>query len=110
MAQLSQSKADLEAAGAAIFAISNEEASDLKKMQERHQLENVTFLSDRDGQAAKLYSGTYPNETMSQPGTFVINKNKKVTYAYLNEDFRTRAPTDAVVMAVKAAAQETDSL
>jgi peroxiredoxin len=101
MAQLGQSKAELVKSGAAIFAISNEDGAALKKTQSQHKLDFITFLSDKKGEAAKKYAGTYPNQTMLQPATFVIGKDKKIVYSYVNEDFRLRAQTDAVIAALK---------
>ncbi len=103
MAQLGQSKEALKKSGAAIFAISNETSPDLKKMQDKHKLDFVTFLSDTTGKAGKLYPGLYEGKTLIKPGTYVIGKDRKVVYAYLNEDYRTRAQTDAVLEALKRA-------
>lgn len=103
MAQLGQSRDAIKKSGAAVFAISNETGPDLKKMQDKHGLDFVTFLSDTTGKAGKLYPGVYEGKTMIKPGTFVIGKSKKVVYAYLNEDYRTRAQTDAVLESLKKA-------
>jgi peroxiredoxin len=40
-----------------------------------------------------------------QPATFVIGKDRKIIYAYVNEDYRTRAATDEVVKAAREAAR-----
>jgi hypothetical protein len=104
-AQLGQSKAELEKAGAAVFALSDEGPEPLRQMRDRNQADSITFLSDAKGEAARKYAGTYPGKTTLKPATFVIDKNGKIVYAYLNEDYRTRAATDAVVAAVRKAAQ-----
>jgi len=103
MTQLGQSRTDFVKSGAAVFAISNEGGPDLKKMRDQHKLDFVTFLSDPKGVAAKQYTGVYPGQTTIKPGTFVIRKDGKVAYAYLNEDYRTRAATDAVLAALREA-------
>ena len=95
MAQLGQSRE----------AFQKEDAGAQKQMRERNKVEFITFLSDKQGVAAKKYAGVYPGKTTLQPGTFVIGKDKKIVYAYLNEDYRTRAPTDAVIEAVRKAAK-----
>ena len=105
MAQLGQSKEAFQKSGAAVFAISNEEAPALKAMREQSKLDWVTFLSDKSGAAAKKYAGVYSGQTMLKPATFVIGRDGKIVYAYLNEDYRTRAPTDAVLKALADAAR-----
>ena len=101
MTQLGQSKTELVKTGAAFYALSNEAGPDLKKMRDQHGVDFITFLSDKDGKAARLYSGVYPDKPYLKPGTYVIGKNKKIVYAYTNENFMTRAPTDAVIAALK---------
>jgi peroxiredoxin len=103
MAQLGQSREAFQKAGAAVYALSDEDAGAQKQMRERNKVEFITFLSDKQGVAAKKYAGVHPGKTTLQPGTFVIGKDKKIVYAYLNEDYRTRAPTDAVIEAVRKA-------
>lgn len=105
LAQLGQSKAELQKSGAQVFAISDEDAPALRRMRDAHKLDFVTFLSDKKGIAASQYAGVYPGKTTLQPGTFVIDKNKKIAYAYLNEDYKTRAATEAVLMALRKAAK-----
>lgn len=101
MSDLSRHKADFQKAGAAVYAISNEGSVQLTQMQDTEKLDFVTFLSDPDGSAAKLYAGLYPNSMIHQPGSFVINKHGKIVYAYVNLDFKSRAATTAMVQAVK---------
>lgn len=101
MADLSRHRAEFQQSGAAVYAISNEDAPKLKQMQSSEHLEFVTFLSDPDGSAAKLYAGLYPNSMVHQPGSFVINKRRKITYAYVNQDFHSRAATTSLLAAVR---------
>lgn len=103
MVQLGQSKKELLQTGAAVYAISNEDDAALKKMRDQHGLDFVTFLSDREGKAADLYMGRYPGKSLIKPGTFVIDRNKKIVYSYVNEDYRTRAATDEMLTALKKA-------
>jgi peroxiredoxin len=105
MAQLGQSKAELQKSGAAVFALSDEDAPALKEMREKHGLDFITFLSDKQGVAARQYAGVYPGKTTLQPATFVIGKDGKIIYAYVNEDYRTRAATGEVVKAAREAAR-----
>lgn len=99
MADLARHQADLQASGAAVYAISNETASGLNAMRDGQKVSFVTFLSDPDGAAAKLYAGLYPNSMVHQPGSFVVDKRGKIVYAYVNQDFRSRAATTALVQA-----------
>jgi peroxiredoxin len=101
MADLSRHKAEFQKAGTAIYAVSNEEAPKLNQMRDTQKLDFVTFLSDPDGAAAKLYAGLYPKSMVHQPGSFVIDKSGKIVYAYVNQDFKSRAATTAMVQAVK---------
>ncbi len=101
MAQLGQSKSEFLKTGAAIFAISNEDPDALKKMRDGHSLDFVTFLSDREGKAAKLYMGTYPGQNLIKPGTFVIDRKKKIVFSYVGEDYKVRAATSQVLDALK---------
>lgn len=102
MADLSRHKAEFQKAGAAVYAVSNEEPAKLNEMRDAQKLKFVTFLSDPEGSAAKLYAGLYPNSMVHQPGSFVIDKQGKIVYAYVNQDFKSRAATTAMVQAVKA--------
>lgn len=72
-------------------------------MRDAHKLDFVTFLSDKKGIAAWHYAGMYPGKATLQPGTFVIGRNKKIVYAYLNEDYKSRAATEAVLAALRKA-------
>ena len=101
MSDLSRHKADFQKAGAGVYAISNEEPAKLTEMRDTEKLGFVTFLSDPNGTAAKLYAGLYPNSMVHQPGSFVIDKSGKIVYAYVNQDFKSRAATTALVQAVK---------
>jgi peroxiredoxin len=105
MAQLGQRETDLVAAGAAVFALSDEDAPALQQMRDRNKVGFITFLSDKSGEAARKYAGTYPGKTTLKPATFVVDKGKKIILSYLNEDYRTRAATDAVVEAVRKASR-----
>ena len=101
MADLSRHQVEFQRASAMVYAISNEDAPKLKQMQSSEHLGFVTFLSDPDGSAAKLYAGLYPNSMVHQPGSFVINKRRKIVYAYVNQDFRSRAATTSLLAAVR---------
>lgn len=101
MADLAKHRAELVGSGAAVYAISNEDAPDLQKMQHKAGLDFATFLSDKDGAAAKFYAGLYPNSTVHQPGAFVIDKSGHIVYAYVNQDYKTRAATTSLVQAVR---------
>lgn len=65
--------------------------------------DTIVFLSDSEAKAADRYAGHYPGKTMLKPATFVIGKNRKITYAYVGENFTVRASAEAVLNAVKMA-------
>ena len=95
---------DLKKTGAIVYAISNEEADDLKKMKEAEKLgDTFVFLSDREAKGAGDYAGHYPDKTMLKPATFVIGKGGKIVYAYVGEDYKVRAGAQSVLQAVKKA-------
>ena|SRR5690242_6971809 len=103
MAQLGQRKAELEQAGAALFALSDEDAPALIQMRDREKVDFITFLSDKAGEAAHKYAGVYTGKTTLKPATFVIDKHKKIVYAYVDENYRVRAATEDVLAAVQSA-------
>lgn len=100
-ADLARHRADMERAGAAVYAISNEAAPKLNQMRDTLRVGFVTFLSDPDGKAAALYAGLYPNSPVHQPGSFVIDKRGKIVYAYVNQDYKSRAATTSMVRAAE---------
>ena len=57
--------------------------------------------ADLDSSAAKLYAGLYPNSMIHQMGSFVINKRRKIMYAYVNQDFRSCAATISLIATVR---------
>ena len=93
---------ELKKAGAIVYALSNEEAVDLKKMKEGEKLgDTFVFLSDKQTKGADLYAGHYTDKTMLKPATFVIGKGGKIVYAYVGEDYKARASAQNVLDAVK---------
>lgn len=105
MTQIGTDKAAFEKSGAAVYAISDEDPAAQKKMQDQHGLSFVTFLSDKTGTAARQYAGVYAGKTTLKPAVFVIGRDKKVRYAYINENFRLRAADQDVLQAVKTASR-----
>jgi len=105
MAQLGQKRAELEKTGAAFYALSDEDPPALIQMRDREKVDFITFLSDKQGEAARRYAGVYPGRTTLKPATFVIDKHKKIIYAYLDEDYRSRPAADEVLAAVRSAAK-----
>jgi peroxiredoxin len=103
MAQLGQFKEEFEKHGASVYAISNEGPEDLRRMRDQRGVDFVTFLSDPDGTVARQYSGVYDNGVL-KPGTFVIDREGRIIYAYIDEDYASRPAAEAVVKAVEKAA------
>jgi len=102
---LGPKKAAFEQAGAAVYALSDEDAPALMQMRDKERVDFITFLSDKQGQAARQYAGLYAGRTTLKPATFVIDKHRKIVYAYLDEDYRIRAGAEEVLAAVRAAAK-----
>jgi peroxiredoxin len=103
-AQMTQIGKDREAfikSGAAVYAISDEAPAAQKKMQDEHGLDFITFLSDKTGTAARQYAGVYSGRTTLKPAVFVIGRDRKVRYAYLNDNFRLRAADQDILKAVR---------
>jgi peroxiredoxin len=105
-AQMTQIGKDRDAfikSGAVVYAISDEAPAAQKAMQDAHHLDFITFLSDKTGMAARQYAGVYTGRTTLKPAVFVIGRDKKVKYAYINENFRLRAADQDVLAAVRSA-------
>jgi peroxiredoxin len=103
---LGKIEADLKKANAVVYAISNERADALQKMQEAEKLGSTfVFLSDQQAKASENYAGHDPGGTLLKSATFVINKQKKILYAYVGEDYRVRAGADKVLDAVRKASK-----
>lgn len=105
MTQLGADKAAFAKSGAAVYAISDEDPAAQQKMQAQHGLDFVTFLSDHAGAAARKYAGVYAGKTTLKPAVFVVGRDKKVRYAYINENFRLRAADQDVLKAVGTASR-----
>jgi peroxiredoxin len=94
-------EADIKKAGAVVYAISNEEAGDLKRMKEAEKLgDTFVFLSDKQAKVADSYAGHYSGRTVLKPATLVIGKDGKIVYAYVGEDFKVRASAQSVLQAL----------
>lgn len=102
MTQMGKDKAAFVKSGAAVYAVSDEDPAAQQKMQDEHGLDFITFLSDKTGTMARKYAGVYEGRTTLKPAVFVIGKNGKVKYAYLNDNFRLRAADQDILQAVKS--------
>lgn len=105
MTQVGKDKAAFEKSGAAVYAVSDEDPAAQQKMQDQHGLDFITFLSDRTGAAARQYAGVYVGRTTLKPAVFVIGRDKKVKYAYLNDNFRLRAADQDILQVVREASR-----
>lgn len=62
--------------------------------------DSFVMLSDPDGVAGKLYAGmARPN--LHTPATYVIGKNGKISYRYVEKSYRVRPTAQAILKAVK---------
>jgi peroxiredoxin len=74
-------------------------------MKEAEKLgDTFVFLSDRDARVSEKYAGHEKGGTLMKSATFVIGRDKKIVYAYVGEDFRTRAGAPNILKAVNTAA------
>jgi len=105
MMQVGKDREAFEKSGAAVYAISDEDPAAQKKMQDEHGLDFITFLSDKAGTAARQYAGVYLGRTTLKPAVFVIGRDRKVRYAYLNDNFRLRAADQDILKAVRGASR-----
>jgi len=105
MTQIGKDREAFEKSGAAVYAISDEDPAAQKKMQDEHGLDFITFLSDKTGVAARQYAGVYAGRTTLKPAVFVIGRDRKVRYAYLNDNFRLRAADQDILKAVCGASR-----
>ena len=105
MTQIGRDKAAFVKSGAAVYAISDEDPAAQQKMRDEHGLDFITFLSDKTGTAAGKYAGVYEGRTTLKPAVFVIGKDGKVKYAYLNDNYKLRAADQDILKAVQAASR-----
>ncbi|MDE2126365.1 MAG: redoxin domain-containing protein [Armatimonadetes bacterium] len=100
MAQVGLSKSGILKTHAQVFAISNEDPAAQKQMRDRYKLKWITFLSDKTGDAAKLYAGRYTGSTVLRAATFVVGGDASIAFAYINPNDRVRpAPSDLIAVA-----------
>lgn len=93
---------ELKAAGAVVYAISNEGPGSLQQMKTAEGLDDTfVFLSDVDAKAAGNYAGHYADQGTLKPATYVIDKSGNIAFAYQGEDYKVRADAQAVLAAVQ---------
>ncbi len=98
---------DLKAAGAIVYAISNEGSADLEKMKADEKLgDTFVFLSDKDSRVADRYAGHYPGQATLKPATIVVGTASRIVYAFFDENYRVRAAAQDVLAAVRQVAAE----
>ena len=122
---LQQVLPEIKALGANLVALTPELPDNSLKTSEKHALE-FEVLTDQDNQVAKAYGLVFKltpetaeyykaafdlevyngNDTDELPlaATYVINTDGKVSYAFLNADYRERAEPAEVLEALKALA------
>jgi len=124
---MQQSLNDIENAGAKLVVLTPELPEKAKETAEAANIE-IVALHDKDNALAKEYGILFDlpepivpiyrdklklpsfngNDKMQLPlaATYVINKSGKITYAFLDADYKKRAEPSDVVAAVKAAAKQ----
>ncbi|MEI6790190.1 MAG: peroxiredoxin [Myxococcaceae bacterium] len=64
----------IENENAVVYGISTSSVADIKKFQDKHQL-NFKLLSDKDGKASKAYGAKYPVVNIARRYTFILDSN-----------------------------------
>lgn len=124
MEALREINKEVQKLGGQIVAISPETPDLSLSMKEKHQLE-FEVLSDKDYKVEKEYGLIFsvgekvrpfyekfgydiPKYTQNEsyelpiPATYVVNKNKKIIFAFIDEDYTKRAEPQAILNAIKA--------
>lgn len=118
---LQQRLPEIKQAGAQLVAISPELPSNALSTQQKHQL-NFTVLSDVGNQVASRYGVVFKlpdyviqhydlsfslpeyngdnSYTLPLAATYIIDNERIVRYAYLDADYRNRAPIDTIIKVV----------
>lgn len=122
---MQQSLDELENAGARLVVLTPELPEKAKQTAEASGL-SIVALHDKDLELAKQYGIVFQlsdaiapmyqqrlpeyngNDALELPlsATYVINSSGKITYAFLDADYKKRAEPSEVIQAVKAAAQQ----
>ena len=123
---MQQSLDEIENAGARLVVLTPELPEKAKETADKNELD-IVALYDKDNQLANEYGITFElpkplvptyrdklklaeyngNDKMQLPlsATYVIDKSGKITYAFLDADYKNRAEPADVVEAVKSAAK-----
>jgi peroxiredoxin len=112
-------------AGGELVAVSVDKINQVEKMKEKESL-GMIILSDPTAKILKAYDVDYkvPDDLVEKyikkykidleahsgekhhiiavPAVYVINKSGKVTFSYVNEDYKVRAQVEDIVKAVEA--------
>ena len=128
---LQQALPEIEAAGAALVAISPESASNSRKSTRQNEL-SFPILTDLGNEVAAAFGLRYrlpdelvtiykgfgndlalvngePSWTLPMPGRFVIAPDGVIAYAEVNPDYTRRPDPEALMPALREAAQRTVS-
>ena len=112
-------------AGGKLVAISVDKLDSALKLKKKDEL-SMTILSDPQAEILKAYDADFkvPDELVEKyikkykidleahsgekhhiiavPAVYVVNKNNKVTFSYVNEDYKVRAQVEDIVKAIEA--------
>lgn len=86
-----------------MFAVSNEDSAAQVEMRKSEKLgPTFVFLSDPDAKLAAIYAGKQESHHSLWPATFVIDKHRKIGFAFVSEGHGDSPPPSDLLKAVQA--------
>ncbi|MFQ6111987.1 MAG: peroxiredoxin family protein [Nitrospinota bacterium] len=100
LVQLQKSLPEFERLGAKVVAVS---VDDVPTMQKTVRQLGLTYpvISDAEARIVKLYDVLHPDEGVSRPATFIIDKRGVIRYVHIGKDFRDRPPVAKLLNIVR---------
>lgn len=95
LGQLADRKEDFDRLGVAVYAIAAQPVEKLTTLQEDLGA-GVTLLSDPDGVAIAAF-GMSERFGLARAGSFLLDRNGRVSYRWLAENYRKRVSPDAIL-------------
>lgn len=95
LVQLAERKDDFARLGVSVYALAPQEAGKLEALQVRLG-DGVTLLSDPEGKAVRAF-GVLEKFSLPRPASFLLDREGRVTYRWLAENYRRRPPPDEIL-------------